>query len=114
MSANLDETKIKFGDKIFAYGLMTDYDRMLELGLENPSYNSVMGYKPTGGYLIVPQQTNMPDECLPGFVTDPSLASGTLFSKMNLVDVTDLLSRREPSPAGTKVWMPILQDPTYL
>ena len=103
----MDEAKIKFGDKIFAYGLMTDPDRAEELGLENPSYNTVMGYKPVGGFYIVPQETNEVDACLPGFVTDPSLASGTPFHRMNLVDVTHRLSRQEPTPSGTKVWMPI-------
>lgn len=109
MFTSVDETKIKFGDKIFAYGLMTD--RLDEFGLENPTYNSVMGYKPTGGYLIVPQPTHEPDVCLPGFVTTPSFASETPFSQ--LVDVTDLLSRQEPTPSGTKVWMPIPELATY-
>lgn len=105
----MDEAKIKFGDKIFAYGLMTDTDRLEELGLENPTYNTVMGYKPTGGYLIVPQRTNEPDECLPGFVTDPSLASQTRFAQMEMVDVTNSLSKQEVVPVGTKVWLPMPQ-----
>jgi hypothetical protein len=105
----MDETKIKFGDKIFAYGLMADWDKAEELGLINPSYNTVMGYTAVGGYYIVPQKTNQVDVCLPGFVMDfiPSLASQTLFARMEMIDVTNLLSRQEPTLSGTKVWMPI-------
>lgn len=105
----MDEAKIKFGDKIFAYGLMTDPNRAEDLGLENPSYNTVRGYMPVGGYYIVPQKTDQVDACLPGFVMEssPSLASETLFSRMEMIDVTDLLSLQEPTLEGTKVWMPI-------
>ena len=105
----MDETQIKFGDRVFIYGLMTDPEKMEELGLENPSYNSVVGYTAVGGFYIVPQKSDQVDACLPGFVVDstPSLASETLFSRTRLVDVTALLSRQEPTPSGTKVWMPI-------
>lgn len=109
MFTSVDETKIRFGDKIFAYGMMTDFDGAEELGLINPIYNSVMGYYAVGGYYAVPQKSDNVDTCLPGFVmeTIDSLALETPFSKMKLVDVTNLLSRQEPSPSGARVWMPI-------
>ena len=105
----MDETQIKFGDRVFIYGLMTDPEKMEELGLENPSYNSVVGYTAVGGFYIVPQKSDQVDACLPGFVVDtiPSLTSKTLFSRTTMVDVTNLLSRQELTPSGTKVWMPI-------
>lgn len=105
----MDETKIKFGDKIFLYGRMTNYDAIEELGLINPEYNTVMGYIAVGGYYVVPQKTDQVDACLPGFVLDTtdSLATRTLFSKMEMIDVTNFLSRQEPFLTGTKVWMPI-------
>lgn len=105
----MDEAQIKFGDKVFIYGLMTDPDKAEEMGFENPSYNTVVGYTPVGGYYVVPQKTDQVDACLPGFVVDtiPSLASKTLFSQVEMIDVTNLLSRQEPTLSGTKVWMPI-------
>lgn len=105
----MDEAKIKFGDKIFAYGIMTDWDKSEELGLENPYYNSVMGYMPVGGYYVIPQKTDQVDACMPGFIMDyvPSLASQTLFAQMEMVDVTNILSRQKPTPSGTSIWMPI-------
>jgi len=105
----MDATEMKFGDKIFAYGRMTDYDMHEEIGLENPSYNSVLGYMPIGGFYIIPEKTDRIDVYLPGFVMDyiPSLASQTLFAKMEMVNVTKLLSLQEPTLKGTNVWMPI-------
>lgn len=105
----MDEAKIKFGDKVFIYGPMTDPDKADELGFENPSYNSVVGYTAVGGFYIVPQKSDQVDACLPGFVVDTttSLASETLFSRMEMIDVSNLLSRQEPTLSGTKVWMPI-------
>lgn len=105
----MDEAKIKFGDKIFAYGPMTDPDRAEELGFENPSYNTVVGYMSVGGYYIVPQKTDQVDVCLPGFVVDtiPSLASKTLFSKVEMIDVTKILSKQDQILSGTTVWMPV-------
>lgn len=105
----MDETQIKFGDKVFIYGPMTDPDKAEDLGFENPSYNSVVGYTAVGGFYIVPQKADQVDACLPGFVVDTthSLASETLFSRTTMVDVTNLLSRQELTPSGTKVWMPI-------
>lgn len=105
----MDAAEINFGDKIFAYGRMTDYDMHEEIGLENPSYNSVIGYTPVGGFYVVPEKTENIAACLPGFVMDyiPSLASQTLFAKMEMVNVTKILSRQEPTLKGTNVWMPI-------
>lgn len=105
----MDEAKIKFGDKVFIYGLLTDPDKAEELGFENPSYNTVLGYTPVGGYYVVPQKTDQVDACLPGFVVDtiPSFTSKTLFSRVEMIDVSNLLSRQEPALSGTKVWMPI-------
>lgn len=105
----MDEAKVKFGDKIFVYGTMTDWNKTEDLGLIDPVYNTVMGYMPVGGYFMVPQKTDQVDACLPGFVMEstPSLALETLFSHMEMIDVTNLLSYQEPTLAGTKVWMPI-------
>lgn len=105
----MDEAKIKFGDKIFIYGKMTDLGSIEELEIESYEYNSVMGYTAVGGYYLVPQKTDQVDSCLPGFVADyiPSLASQTLFSQMEMVDVTRLLSKQIPMLSGTTVWMPI-------
>lgn len=105
----MDEAQIKFGDKIFAYGQMTDYDKAEELGLFAGEYNAVMGYMPVGGYYTIPQKTDIVDACMPGYVMEyePSLASQTLFSKTEMIDVTGLLSLQSPILSGTKIWMPM-------
>ena len=48
----MDEPKIGFGDKIFIYGHLMDIDKWYDWGLDNPTYNSVMGYVPVGGFII--------------------------------------------------------------
>ncbi len=102
----MDSTKIRFGDKLFLYGQYLQY--LYEFDEYN--YNSVMGYMTVGGYLVVPIETSQPDASVPGFVVEflyePSLASATPFSQMEMVDVTDRLSLLQPQPSGTKVWMP--------
>ena len=111
----MDETKIKFGDKIFIYGKTTDFDSIEELELENLEYNTVMGYMAVGGYYATPNKTDHMEACLPGFVADyiPSLASQTLFSNVEMIDVTSLLSKQTPTLSGTTVWMPIPRVPIY-
>lgn len=87
----MDETQIKFGDQVFLYGTY------LQFLPEDADFY----YATVTGHLT-------PTE-LSGFVVDflsiDSFACGTAFS--NLVDVTESLSRQEPTPSGTKVWMPI-------
>lgn len=101
--------KINFGDKIFIYGQFMNMDMWYEWGIDNPSYNSVMGYVANGGFIVKPRKSRTPGDCLPGFVMDflqgASLAVPTAFSE--LVDVTDLLSLSVPVTLGTKIWMPV-------
>ena len=96
----MDETQIKFGDKLFLYGT---YLRFLPEDGEF-HYDTVKGQSTTNMSVM-----NVEQQEVAGFVVDflsiDSLTSGTAFS--NLVDVTTSLSRQVPSPSGTKVWMPI-------
>jgi hypothetical protein len=106
----MDESKIKFGDKIFLYGQFMNQERWDEYGFANPVYNSVLGYIPVGGYLVSPQKTDMLTACVPGFVVDflqgASLAFLTPFPEKDLIDVTDSLSLQSPYIQGSRVWMP--------
>lgn len=116
----MDEPKIKFGDKIFIYGQFMDLEKWYEWGLDNPSYNSAVGYLPNGGYFITPKKSRVVGACLPGFLMDflsgPSLASPAPFSGekgITFVDVTKSLALRAPITQGTKVWMPIQERMLY-
>lgn len=103
----MDQSKIKFGDKFFLYGQFTQ----LLSEFSEYEYNSVMGYMTWGGYNVIPIETIDDGASVPGFVTEilftPSLAVATPFSHMEMVDVTQKLSRSLPLPSGTRVWMPI-------
>lgn len=107
----MGESEIRFGDKLFLYGQylqnVEEYDEY--------EYNSVLGYMTTGGYLVSAIRSYEPAASLPGFVVDFGLpaqfTSQTPFSQMEMVDVTEDLSRSLPLPSGTKVWMPTTQLP---
>lgn len=107
----MDETEVRFGDKLFIYG---EFITFLEEFSEY-EYNAVMGYMTVGGYHPHPIRTDVEGASVPGFVVDflysSSLASETPFYEMELVDVTDKLSLDLPLPSGTKVWMPTTDTP---
>ncbi len=101
----MDESKIKFGDKFFLYGqLLSVVD-----DFEEREYNTVQGYKMAGYNMLAVESTDQ-DAKIPGFVVEilstPSLATETPFLQMEMIDVTQRLSRTLPLPSGTKVWMP--------
>lgn len=102
----MDESQIKFGDKLFLYGQFLQY--LPEF--EEYEYNSVKGYM-TWGNNTIPIETIDDTASISGFVTEilsvHSLATPTPFSMMEMVDVTQKLSRSLPLPSGTKIWMPI-------
>lgn len=106
----MDEPQITFGDKIFLYGQFMEQERWDEYGFVNPVYNAVMGYIPSGGYLVYPYKSDMPSACLPGFLVDflpgPSLASQPPFSA-DWIDVTEDLALQSPYFSGCRVWMPV-------
>lgn len=103
MFTSVDETKVKFGDKLFLYG---SYLQFLPEDGEF-QYNTVKGSMAINNIAVI--DVNADHGEVAGFVVEflsiDSLASATLFSK--LVDVTTSLSRQEPTPSGSKVWMPI-------
>lgn len=96
----MDETKVKFGDRVFLYGSFLQF--LPEDG--EFTYNTVKGHSVSGLAVMDVQQQEVA-----GFVVDflsiDSLAWRTAFSDFE--EVTDSLTRQEPSPSGTKVWMPI-------
>lgn len=103
----MGEPEIKFGDKIFLYGqFMTGVSEF-----SNYDYNSVIGYITVGGYLVYPKESDIMSASVPGFVADfpidGEFTVATPFDHMEMVDVTDKLSRSLPLPFGVKVWMPI-------
>jgi hypothetical protein len=102
----MDNSKIKFGDKIFLYGQLLQF--LYEF--DDYSYNSVMGYMTYGGYNVIPIETDIDGASIPGFIVEilspPSLATATPFSEMEMIDVTDKLALSLPLPSGTTVWMP--------
>lgn len=101
----MDEPRIRFGDKMFAYGHLINEESV------QGEYNTVRGYTTVGGYKVWAEQSIDPNSCVAGFVVDflamESFASETSFFS-EVVDVTDSLSKKPPLPYGTKVWMPIL------
>lgn len=102
----MGESKIKFGDKLFLYGQFLQF--LPEDG--EFMYNMVTGYMTIGNDSVMNVDSVSNDRSIPGFVVDflsqASLATETPFSDAGMVDVTDNLVRRLPSPTGTKVWMP--------
>ena len=102
----MDETKVKFGDKLFLYG------SLLQLLPEDGDfqYNTVKGYMTINSVDVINVDSVSQNHEIAGFVVDfmatDSFTSQTLFARMEMIDVTDSLSRRELFPAGTKVWMP--------
>lgn len=105
----MDRSEIKHGDKFFLYGQFMQYADYLD----SYDYNTVMGMMTVGGYEVIPIDSHYPNACVPGFVTeillDPSLALKTPFDQMEMIDVTDRLSKTQPLPTGTKVWMPTME-----
>lgn len=85
----MDETQIKLGDKVFLYGMFLQF-----LPEDEFDYNTVKGFSVNemSGFVV-------------DFVSIDSLAWRTAFS--DFVDVTESLTRKVPSPAGTKIWMPM-------
>lgn len=102
----MDQSEIKFGDKIFLYGQFLE--KMFEF--PNPQYNSVVGYMTVGGYHVRAIETYVFGASLPGFVADFLVSAqftvAPPFSQMEMVDVTDRLSHSLPLLSGTKVWLP--------
>lgn len=107
----MDFPKIKFGDKIFLYGL---YLRFMD-EFDDYEYNAVLGFTTVGGYEAQAIESDEPDACIPGFVAEfGQHAQFTVempFSHMEMVDVTEYLARRLPLPSGTKIWLPTTQPP---
>ena len=104
----MGQPKIAFGDKIFLYGQFIDY--LYQFG--DYEYNAVMGYMTAGGFIVHPIETDVSGASVPGFVADflhdGSLTPQTPFSMAEMVDVSDKLAKQSPFPAGTKIWMPIV------
>lgn len=106
----MDNTQIKFGDKIFLYG---QYLRFMD-EFDEYEYNTINGFITVGDYEVSVLRSNEPDASVPGFVADLGQhAQFTVempFSQMEMVDVTDYLSRSLPLPSGTRVWLPTTQQ----
>lgn len=100
----MDETKVKFGDKVFLYGSFLRF--LPEDG--DFYYDTVKGYVAINNSSVINIDAVSEQREVPGFVVDflslDSFTVGTAFS--NVVDVTDALSRQEPTLSGTRVWMP--------
>lgn len=105
----MGKSKVTFGDKIFIYGqfLQNIYE------FEPLEYNSIMGYMTVGGFIVDLKETDVAGASVPGLVADfgidGQLTPETPFSNMEMVDVTDKLSLRQPLPYGCKVWAPTLR-----
>lgn len=103
----------KIGDKLFLYGQF-----LLSLNsLEDYEYNSVLGYRTSGGYYVHLIETGESLDSVPGFVVDFSfdscLTPQTPFDtkKTEMIDVSGKMSLQSPSLSGSKVWAP---NPTTL
>ncbi len=109
----MDTTKVKFGDKMFIYGQYLEY---LE-DFSDYEYNTIMGYITVGGYFVDLEESDEPLAAVPGFVVEflstPSLAFATPFVDVELIDVTNDLSRSTPMMNGTKIWAPTKGQPEF-
>lgn len=105
----MDRSQIKYGDKFFLYGQFMTFI----VHFDEYEYNTVMGMTTVGGYEVMPIESHYHNSCVPGFVTeilyDPSLALPAPFDQMEMIDVTDRLSKTQPLPSGTRVWMPTMR-----
>ena len=105
MFANVDETEINIGDKIFVYGQLSVRNDIL-----SGEYNAIMGYMTVGGYDTWVIETTEPDACVPGTIIEVGdfLAGDLEINTGNreMIDVTDRLALQTPMPIGARVWMP--------
>lgn len=93
----MDEPKI--GDQVFIYGhLIQDFID------DDVTYNSLMGYMTTGGFITQLERIDHPTAAVPGFLVD-FRPEACLTLETPFVKVTEQLALQAPRLAGSEVWL---------